>query len=281
MDAPTLFVGVVSHQASRFSVSQGDEGLAALLALALPGVEVAVNTADLLDESAVPVTPCLVQASLTAELHADAAWARFLGRPLGPRWWARQGLRWIRRGVRAVRPPSLATVRRLLNIELSHLDLMRRGLASEAPWVLILEDDAMSADVADLAAGLSGLISSERSPSFVNLSRSFTTAQLGIDHLLSPSGVVWSGSVPRSVLAASRPVTNTVCAIAYERAFLARLVSAWDALPMTPVLPIDWKLNLTLMRMFESGSLGSATCWLVEPAPITQMSMQPAGILPS
>ena len=281
MTSPALFVGVVSHQGSRFAVSQGDEGLAAHLALALPGIEMAVNTADLLDESVVPVTPALVQASLTAELRIDARWARFLGRPRGPRWWAGQGLRWARRGFRAVRPPSPAMVRRLLNIELSHLDLLRRGLASGAPWILILEDDAMSADVPDLAAGLVGLMASGRSVGFVNLSRSFDTETLGIDHLLSPSGVAWAGSVPRSVLAASRPVTNTVCAIAYEREFLTRLVSVWEALPMTPVLPIDWKLNLALMQMFEDGALGAGACWLVEPAPITQMSMQPAGILPS
>lgn len=280
MPETTLFIGVVSHRHSRFAESQGPQGLAAQLADRIPATVVQVNTENLLDESLLPVTAAMVQETLTAELRVDAAWARYLGRARALRWWAGQGLRWARRGVRLVRPPSTGAVRRLLNIELSHLDLMRAGLASGASWVLILEDDAMSADVADLAEGLLALMQ-DASVGFINLSRSFDTTTLGIDHLLSPAPVEWAGFEPRSVLSASRPVTNTVCAILYSADFLGALVRQMDGLPMTPVVPIDWKLNLALMSMFESGEAGSGTCWLVEPAPITQMSMQPAGILPT
>ena len=172
-------------------------------------------------------------------------------------------------------------VRRLLNIELSHLDLMRRGLASGAAWVLILEDDALSPDLTDIATGLTGLMATSPAPSFVNLSQSFTTAQLGIDHLLSPvAGAAWQGSLPREILQSGRPVTNTVCAILYSAQFLGELVMALDALPMEPVVPIDWKLNLALMNVFEAGAFPQGSCWLVEPAPIRQMSMEPAAILP-
>ena len=88
MATPALFVGVVSHEGSRFSVSQGPEGLAARLAAALPGVAVAVNTADLLEDGSPWVGPRQVQASLTAELDVDRRWAQFLGRSTGARWWA-------------------------------------------------------------------------------------------------------------------------------------------------------------------------------------------------
>ena len=289
MAAPALFVGVVSHEGSRFSVSQGPHGLAYRLADSLPGVEVQVNTSNLLDEAALPVTAAMVQAMLGAELRLDRAWSRYLGRPMGPRWWAVHAARSLRRGWQRLSPPDVSVARRLLNIELSHLDLMRRGLDSQAPWVLILEDDAFATDIADVASGLAGLMSASPAPAFVNLSASFSNAALGIEHLLSPvPGLAWDGvegstaaGSPRVLLQASRPVTNTVCAILYSRAFLVRLVDAMEALPMEPLVPIDWKLNLALMRMFAAGQIGAGDCCLVEPAPITQMSMQPAGILPS
>lgn len=281
MPAPTLFVGVVSHEGSRFSVSQGPEGLAARLAADMAGAEVVVNTVNLLPQDSPLVTPRALQASLTAELRLDATWARFLGRSRGPRWWGVHGSRWVKRAWHRVRPPATNSLRRLLNIELSHLDLMRRGLESGAPWVLIVEDDGFTSDISDLSGGLVDLMAAADPPGFVNLSESFTSAQLGIDHLLSASGTSWAGAVDRSVLAASRPVTNTVCAILYSAPFLVRLVETMEALPMEPVVPIDWKLNLALMELFHAGSIPAGTCWLVEPAPITQMSMRPAAILPS
>lgn len=281
MTGPALFVGVVSHEGSRFAVSQGPTGLAHHLEQALPGTVVAVNTANLLDEATLPVTPRMAQATLTAELRLDREWANYLGRTLGLRWWAVHAMRWARRGWLRLRPPGPHMVSRLLNIEFSHLDLMRRGLASGAPWVLIIEDDGFAPDISDLSTGLAGLMAADPSPAYVNVSESFTTEQLGIDHLLRPvAGQAWAGAVPRSIVQADRPITNTVCAILYSAPFLADLVKAMDSLPVEPVVPIDWKLNLALMRMFESGQIGPGDCWLVEPAPIRQMSMQPAGILP-
>jgi len=278
----SLFIGVVSHEGSRFAVSQGPDGLASQLVAAVAGAAVHVNTVDLLPVDSPLVTPETVQGTLTAELQLDRTWAKFLGRPQGMHWWGVHAARWGRRTWQRLRPPSPSMVRRLLNIELSHLDLMRRGLASGAPWVLILEDDGFTSDIQDLSEGLARLMHLSAPPGFVNLSESFTTRELGIDHLLSPvSGVTWAGDRPRSVLQARKPVTNTVCAILYSTSFLADLVQAMDALPMEPVVPIDWKLNMALMALDEAGRVPPGTCWLVEPAPIRQMSMQPAEILPS
>ena len=173
-------------------------------------------------------------------------------------------------------------VRRLVNIELSHLDLMRSGLESQAPWILIIEDDAFVADLEDLTRGLAGLMVADPPAAYVNVSESFSTAELGIDHQLGPvSHADWTGYQERSLVSAVRPVTNTVCAILYRREFLASLVTAMEALPLEPVVPIDWKLNMALMSMYRSGTITSGECWLVEPAPIAQMSMRPAAILPS
>lgn len=276
-----LFVGVVSHDKSRFAASQGPAGLARRLAEAGPNLgfeaTVRVNTANLHDPAVVPVTEAMVQASLTEQLRLDRRWAEYLAGSRGPKWWATHGLRWVRRSEQSLRSPGTSMVERLLNIERSHLDLLAAGLAAEAGWVLILEDDAVSTDVTDCARGIAGIMATgaDEQPAFVNLSQSFTTAELGIDHLLSPvASARWAGAAPRTLLSASRPVTNTVCAILYRASFVRLLVSAMAALPMEPVVPIDWKLNVALMNLFNEGILGPGDCWLVDPGPIDQLSMQ-------
>jgi len=276
------FIGVVSHDGSRFSISQGPEGLAAILrerflATAVTTV-VQVNTRNFHDPLALPIDREVVQATLSAELRLQAEWASYLraGNSASIVDGAKALVRSTRRALRRLRAPSPSTVTRLVNIELSHLDLMRAGLASGAKWVLILEDDAFAPDPADCAQGLLHVMHEcPEAVDYVNVSQSFSNAELGIEHLLTPVSVPsWAGSVSRRVLSASLPVTNTVCAILYRRDFLVELVATMDALPMTPVVPIDWKLNIALMQLFESGRLRDGSCLLVEPAPIDQMSMR-------
>ena len=276
------FIGVVSHEGSRFAISQSYEGLAEILRLqfldAGATTAVQVNTRNLHDPEALPIDSAVVQATLSAELHLQAQWAAYLR--AGDRASVVEGVRNVvrstRRIVRRFRAPSPASVTRLVNIELSHLNLMRAGLESGAGWVLILEDDAFTPDPTDCAQGLLGLMRDcPTTVDYVNVSQSFTNTQLGIEHLLNTAAALrWTGSVSRDVLSASRPVTNTVCAILYRREFLISLVDEMHELPMTPVVPIDWKLNIALMRLFESGRLRDGSCLLVDPAPIDQMSMR-------
>ncbi|MDD2859285.1 MAG: hypothetical protein PHU75_11505 [Candidatus Nanopelagicales bacterium] len=279
MTRPDLFIGVVSHRGSRFAVSQGPQGLAALLEaeLATAGIAttVVVSTDDHFDASPFPLSEASVQASLSAQLRLHGTWARFIGRRWSPRWLAEQALRSGKRQTQRVRSPGVAMLRRLLNIELSHVDLMRRGLASGAAWVLIIEDDGAASDVADCAAGLRGLMEHADRIAYANVSQSYSSRTLGVDHLLhADPGVRWAGTVSRGLFAADRPVTNTVCAILYAREFLPGLVRVMDELPMEPVVPIDWKLNLAMMRLFDEGAFAERRCWQVEPAPIDQLSMR-------
>jgi hypothetical protein len=280
-----LFIGVVSHEGSRFAVSQGPGGLAAVLAAQLrslgQSVQVEVSTVDAYDPVQLPITRAMVRACLTAQVHLDRRWARYLGRARGPRWWATHGLRWVRRAEQLVRPPGPKLVERLLNIEMAHFALLRSGLATGADWVLILEDDASSVEVVDCAAGLAWLMSSradERQPAYVNISQSFALDELGIAQLLTLTpDASWAGDAPRRILSSARPATNTVCAILYRGSFVRDLLAVTDALPMEPVVPIDWKLNLALIQMFSSGALGAGDCWFVDPAPIDQLSMRGTG----
>ena len=276
----SLFIGVVSHEGSRFAISQGSGGLAHQLAeqFAPLGIstQIQVNTDDLWEETGLgPVTDQMTQMSLTAQLQLERTWARFTKRPMNPRWWVMHSLRWAKRIGQRLKSPGPLMTERLLNIELSHRDLLHAGVTAGCDWILILEDDAATRDVVDCAVGLSSLMRTEGDqPQYVNISQSFTNVELGIEPLLSPlNGHAWEGFVPRTLLSSERPVTNTVCALLYRSTCASRVLATMTALPMEPVVPIDWKLNLALMELFSTGELVPGDCWLVDPAPIVQMSM--------
>ena len=302
MLVPDLFIGVVSHEGSRFSVSQGPVGLAARLSDCLhdQGVEVAmqVNTDDQYTPALMEIDGATVRRSYVTQFRLEARWANYLraGNHLLSKWqrWRARRLdslvtaaRIFRQWLIFFRPwhaalaeqsPGYRMVRRLVNIELSHLSLIRAGIESGAAWVLIIEDDAHADDPAALAANLRSLMqltAGSEQPSFVNLSQSFTNAELGVGYLLSPADpYTWQGEPTRRVLASLRPITNTVCAILYRSDFLNNLLPTFDELPMDPVVPIDWKMNLALMQMFEIGAMGSGDCWSITPGPIDQLSMR-------
>lgn len=272
---------MVSHEGTRYSDAQGPGGLAAQLASALSerGVScsVVVDTANRLNTTREPVTHRDVQESLSAQLDMENTWARYLRDSRSPGLLAalRVGARWIRRTSQRLAPPPPAMVERLLNIEFAHRELLRQGLESEASWIVILEDDASTDNVVDLAEGLGKLLAhADSRVEFINLSESFAISELGIDHILRNSNALWHGTVKRAVDAATRPVTNTVCAIAYRSTFAQRLLEVYSAMPLRPVVPIDWKLNKALMQMHDNGELGSGSCLWVIPGPIDQGSMR-------
>lgn len=282
MAALDLFIGVVSHARSRFADSQGPEGLGARLgdALGLLGrsTELRVNTENLFDATAHPLGTSEVKSSLDECARIENAWAEFLlaGSAPSTKHRAAKGARWVTRQWHRLRPPDERSWVRLANIELSHVDLLRSGLASGAKWILILEDDAESADVVDCATGISRLMEAATSAGFVNLSQSFSMSELGIKSLLRPSGISWGGGIARHVLAADRPITNTACAILHQRSFAEKLVAELEARPLIPLVPIDWKVNEVLMSLYATDSSSFGTCLVVTPGPMVQRSMLPA-----
>ncbi|MDO8733442.1 MAG: hypothetical protein Q7L55_12870 [Actinomycetota bacterium] len=286
-----LFIGVVSHPASRFAASTGAEGLGRSLAsrLAERGVQTVleVNMKNAYEASMLALDGPAVARSLTAQLRVERHWQAFLrdGWDFGRivRSSGARAQRRVREWIRFLRPwhgkhhdsPGARRIMRLINIELSHFALIRAAVASGAEWTLIIEDDASSADLDDCANGLLGLMNQgPRQPAYVNVSQSFSASDLHISHLLSPvAGVHWQGSSARQLMASSKPVTNTVCAILYRTSFVKELLEVTDSLPIDPVIPIDWKINLALMFMFERDALVAGDCWTVMPAPIDQLSM--------
>ena len=275
---PDFFIGVISYSGTRFADSQGPDGLALSLAkaMAAAGVQtdVLINTDDLYSPELLTITREVSLASVTAQVNLDRKWANFLGIKKKSKWWRDHGLRWGKRLSLSANPPSPSSVQRLLNIELSHLQVMRASLDSGAEWILILEDDAAAADILDLTRGLTGIMESVPPPDYVNISRSFSPSRLGISHLMNPvAGQRWQGAPNRILFSASKPVTNTVCAILYHREFLSLLLTKLDELPLEPVVPIDWKLNVALMELFQEGAIRPGSCWVIEPAPVLQRSM--------
>ena len=279
MTSPNLFIGVVSYSETQFAINQGPQGLGWQLASELSDIsdirtQIHIIVEDL-DSSGVVADRRSVQRSLSAELHAEARYSKYIRRPKYIKNHLRLGARWAMRVKHSFNSPHPQLVSRLLNIEASHFDLMKRGLESGSDYRLILEDDAFSSQLADLANGISGLMNAVRIPAFVNLSESFSVNKLGVGHLLTvQADTVWQGDERRVVYLASRPITNTVCAILYSREFLASVIQEMEALPLEPVLSIDWKINVALMNLHEADKLGDLECWWVEPAPIKQMSMR-------
>ena len=286
-----LFIGVVSHPASRFAASAGPGGLGPMLAAGMrdQGVQtfLEINLRDAYEPSMLALDGPAVARSLHAQLRVERHWQAFLQGHRSPgaslRAAGARAQRRLREWARFLRPwhgkhrdsPGARRIRRLINIELSHFTLMRAAVASGAEWTLIIEDDASSKDLRDCIDGLLGLMQQgPRQPAYVNVSASFSAADLHVSHLLSPvEDASWQGSADRQLLASAKPITNTVCAILYRTSFVKELLAVTDAFPLDPVIPIDWKLNLALELMFKQGVLAAGDCWTVVPAPIDQLSM--------
>jgi hypothetical protein len=248
---------------------------------------VQINDQDLFTTDVLPLDRDQVLRSVAAELAVEEEWRRYLSP--GASNLGLTTLMRIRRAYRTIRlaPPwkrsldpddrGIRMLRRLVNIELSHLDLMRHAVGVASDWALIVEDDAWTNDAPQLAQDLAQFMEArgnEPQPAFVNVSESFGHGQLGTrEHLRSVGTWGASAGLASEVLSASRPVTNTVCAILYRGAFLKDLVGELDAIPVSPVLPIDWKLNRAILTLFHAGRLGDGDCWTVSPAPLLQRSM--------
>ncbi len=289
--ASNLFIGLVTHPASRFSDSSGPDGFVARLGAFVESsggvATVRVNDRNDYDESLVVLDRDAVRESIDEEFRTESDWRAYLdGGAPGVRFRVTIALRHAARRLTLAPPwertlppeaPGVRMVRRLLNIELSHLSLLREAAGSGTEWTLLVEDDASPADLDRFAVDLEEFMARQGGavqPLYVNLSESFGHQELGVSHLLSPVST-WGAQRgdAAAILSAERPVTNTVCAILYRTAFLADLVPALDAVPMTPVVPIDWKLNRALMDLHRAGRIGSGDCWTVSPAPLLQRSM--------
>lgn len=285
-----LFIGLVTYPGTRFPESAGPDGLASCIqsALAGRGVEalIGIRDDDEYSEAVLKIDRAAIERSIEAELATEGAWRRFLrGGGGNARLRAEMFLR-IRKRRRALLPdltaqvspdqPGARMVRRLVNIELAHMSLLREAAESRAAWALIIEDDAGAKDVQALAERIAHFMrewENTSQPKFVNISESFDAQTLGIEKLLTHVGQWNPGAEHFAMYSARLPVTNTVCAILYRAEFLHDLLAEMESIPVDPVIPIDWKLNQALMNLSRRGGVSEGDSWILIPAPIVQRSM--------
>jgi hypothetical protein len=159
---------------------------------------------------------------------------------------------------------------RLMNIDLSHLMLLREG--READWVLILEDDALAPSIAlaaqSIAATVETLNSTDRI--FVNLSESFTAGSLGVERIIECATRIEGENLTTDLLRMPQPITNTVCANLYSESFAESFQYSLEQESRLPSYPIDWRLNKLLMEE----SLSPITCYWLRPGIFLQGSMR-------
>ena len=265
-----LFIGLVTHPRTRFPASLGADGLMTQLAGALEplGISTTTHVEDRDLASGIP--------DLTAEELADSqrylldvqrAWASYCSHG-GAKFRLQQ---WVG-GLRgSIEPATASQARRLLNIELAHVELMSASVSAGAEFTLIVEDDADCSDIAALARDLHLLLTRPSAPYMSHVSTSFSLKELGTESLVESVECQWSNGGKE--LRLKRPVTNTVCATVYRRDFLVNVHELWRAEPLLPVIPVDWRLNALLMRMHAEGLLPEGYSNLVYPSPIIQRSL--------
>lgn len=282
----SLFIGLVTHPKTRFVDASGSQGLAAGLARELSAmgwdVQTTIVSENVLGASELDLSPRGILRSLRQEMAVERQWARFQRERSPLRQMAHSAALRAREAFRlwkffrptpSARKSAEQTLLRLANIEVAHMSLMRAGAAHGSQWILILEDDARAPDHRHLAHEFNenlGSWNTSTQPSYVNVSQSFALDALKIDRALT---VVGPWSPVSKVLSSSIPFTNTVCAVLYRREFLQTLIEEMEGIPLQPIIPIDWKLNLALMRLYTKGLIRPGDCYTVDPAPIVQGSM--------
>ena len=282
----TVFLGLVTHQGTSYPESRGPTGLvrsvqAALGELHIPTI-VSIHDENLHDDTVVPVTNKEVKASIDAELDVEQRWRLHVDPDQSHlRLSAFMAARKLYRRIRLTPPWHHSTeatpqgarmLRRLVNIEFAHLNLMQEAVDCRSTWALIVEDDARVADSQGFAEALEAFMENKTTtdqPRYVNVSQSFADP-LGISTHLEPIGA-WDAATAE--MAADRALTNTVCAVLYRTPFLEALLSTLREIPVSPVLPIDWKLNEALLALTGRGTISPGDCWFLTPGPITQGSM--------
>lgn len=267
-----LFIGLVTHPRTRFPDSRGGDGLMAQLAGALEPLGISTTT-QVEDRDLAAGIPDLSAEDLADSqrylLDVQRAWASYCSR-------GRAKLRlqqWVGAIRGSIEPATALQARRLLNIELAHLELMSFSIETGSDFTMIIEDDAGCSEVESLACDLDNLMARSPAPYMAHVSTSFSPEELGIEGLVDSVEQQWSNGGKE--LRLKRPVTNTVCATVYRQDFLVALHNLWRAEPLLPVIPVDWRLNALLMRMHANGLLPEGYSSLVHPSPIIQRSLHP------
>ena len=281
---PDLFLGLVTHRNSAFNSSGESTKALENLSLQLEGlgliVETLISDRDEYSSENFPVSTDALKSAAKVQSQLERDWRLFLisqaGFPAPIRatkiavTHALYQLMLFKRlrGTKGASTSQAAKAyRRLINIDLSHRRILEEGLKSGAPMVVVLEDDAseLNSHQAQVLADVIRL-ARDQGVDFVNLSESISIDDLGVTRILKRGKIIASVH-ENQVIAMDTPVTNTVCANIYGSNFATLFASYLSEDRLTPVIPIDWRLNQVIMEHPET------RCWWTRPGLFLQRSM--------
>lgn len=281
---PDLFIGLVTHPHSVYNAGGlSTKNLESLVQqLEAGGLNIQYLVSDRNDYSSelFPVTLQALRSAAAAQSQLERNWRLFVIErahySLPVRWtklfktYASYWAMLVKRMVAAskgVESSAAQAYRRLLNIDLSHARVLSHGLSSGASTILILEDDASVLNK-DQINDLVRLIemAQTKAVEFVNLSESISAQDLGVSRILN-RGKVRESLSTFELIELDTPVTNTVCANLYSIEFASRFLRYLTPDRLTPVNPIDWRLNEYMMEHPRT------SCWWARPGPFVQRSM--------
>jgi hypothetical protein len=276
---PEVFLGLVTHPESSFNRDARATRLLEQVAqeMEASGISTEYLLSDQNDYRAhtFPINRKNLIAAANAQAKLEYDWRIFINQKSGLKvdrfheQYLYQGMR-LKRTIAALKGEGSAAARayqRLINIDLSHLRVLTRGIESGAKAVMILEDDASLSDlqkIGDLAQVIKVAI--EKKIDFINLSESISAPELEIERIISRGNLVECGS-NLQVVELDVPVTNTVCANYYSRGFAIEFQSRITPDSLIPVKPIDWRLNEVMLAK------PNTTCWWLQPGIFVQGSM--------
>ena len=271
-----MLIGLVTHPDSLYPEANTEQGLAYQLTRLLndQGVETTIVVEDRnLATNHLQLSMADVIQSREALQVLQKRWGLYLRNETrsAPREWLSGVTTRIRRTLHRAEPRDVTAAYRLLNIEMAHLSLMALALESGTEFTLILEDDAHCEDAVSLADDLERMLTRPITPYLINLSQSFSFHEMRLNGIVRATPHVWANGGRE--FCTDRPVTNTVCAIAYRTDLLGRIIHRWNVGELVPVIPVDWRLNQQLMALYSEGQLPAGECTIVQPGPIIQRSL--------
>ena len=278
-----ILIGLVTHEASRFNdESQATDQVSVLANLiSSMGFKVDLLISDRNDFSASGevISPLMAVRSAREQAILEVRWANYLKQQSNPdrrasfRAWIRIAGMTLKRSLDYL--VSRRKLRRLANIDLSHMRILERGINSNADWILIIEDDGFIENVGETASLLARILLHLNSLNqiFVNLSESISIEKLGVETLVLDLDNYLDDESDRKLVHLRAPITNTVCANLYSTRFAQSWHLSMDRDGLFPSIPIDWRLNRYILEMVDLCIAQDVDCYWVIPAPVVQGSM--------
>jgi hypothetical protein len=279
-NTPKIFIGLVTHSHSRFnSEGQSSQRINELAnALSQLGINVVTLISDRNDFQSSGRGIGIVDRVTSAwrQVQIEKAWDKYVRDSTGSDFLTRKHGAIFYSGMFVKRATSYLfnsrSLARLANIDLSHLRVLKEGIASGSDWVLIIEDDAQFTDPVRTAGVLGTVLEFLGIPArsiFVNLSESIDTGDLKVDGIVSGCNSVLALTNGSELLEISPAISNTVCANVYSLDFASEFASAIEVHGILPSVPIDWRLNQLIMEERET----PVECYWVIPGLFLQGSM--------